>query len=135
MNNSRKFIFIVQGEGRGHMTQAIGLYNILTNAGHQVQQIFIGKSDRRAIPEYFLKSFSCPVQKIDSPNFVVDKANKKIRLISSILHNLKYLRRYYGSLNIIHNAVKKNKPDYLVTFYEFLGGYYHYIFPLTLRNT
>ena len=128
MDDPKKFIFLVQGEGRGHMTQAISLYNILTAAGHQVQQIFIGKSDRREVPDYFLKSFRCPIQKIDSPNFVADKSNRKIRLIPSILHNLKYLRRYYRSLKTIHSSVKENRPDYLVNFYEFLGGFYHLFF-------
>ena len=31
-----KFLFIVQGEGRGHLTQAITLENILLRNGHEV---------------------------------------------------------------------------------------------------
>lgn len=31
-----KFLFIVQGEGRGHLTQAITLEEILRRNGHEV---------------------------------------------------------------------------------------------------
>ena len=38
-----KFLFIVQGEGRGHLTQAITLEEILRRNGHEVvesQELF-----------------------------------------------------------------------------------------------
>ncbi len=128
MIKSKKFIFLVQGEGRGHMTQAISLYNILTKAGHQVTHIFIGKSKRRTVPEYFLRSFNCPVEMIDSPNFVSDKANKRIRLIPSVIHNIKYLPLYYKSLKHINRVVKEQHPDFIINFYEFLCGFYYLFF-------
>ena len=36
------FIFIIQGEGRGHMTQAISIYNMLQKVGHKVSCVMIG---------------------------------------------------------------------------------------------
>ena len=36
-----KFLFIVQGEGRGHLTQAITLENALRHNGHQVVEILV----------------------------------------------------------------------------------------------
>jgi len=38
-----RFLFIVQGEGRGHMTQAISMHDILVRNGHEVVEILIGK--------------------------------------------------------------------------------------------
>lgn len=134
MNSAKKFIFLVQGEGRGHMTQAISLYHILTDAGHRVNYVYIGKSKRRQVPEYFIKEFSCPVELIESPNFITDKDNRKIRLIPSILHNLKYLGRYYKSLKKIHQEALEIRPDYLVNFYEFLGGFYYLLFRPPCRH-
>jgi uncharacterized protein (TIGR00661 family) len=124
----KKFIFLVQGEGRGHMTQAISLYQILTNHGHQIQHIFIGNSNRREVPEYFIKSFNAPVELIDSPNFICDHRNKSIRLIPSIIYNLKYLIRFRKSLKRIHIVMSQNMPDTLINFYDFLGGFYNYFY-------
>jgi hypothetical protein len=33
MQDKKKFILVVQGEGRGHMTQAITLYDLLISKG------------------------------------------------------------------------------------------------------
>ncbi len=122
---SKKFIFLVQGEGRGHMTQAIGLYQILTGAGHQVIHVFTGKSERRKIPGYFTDSFNCPVEPLNSPNFVADPENKSIRLLPSILYNIRFLGKYKKSLNRINDIVKSAKPDGIINFYDFLGGFYN----------
>lgn len=35
-----KFLFIVQGEGRGHLTQAITLEEILRRNGHEVVEVW-----------------------------------------------------------------------------------------------
>jgi uncharacterized protein (TIGR00661 family) len=134
MNTPKKFVFLVQGEGRGHMTQAISLCGILTSAGHQVMHVFIGRSDRRKIPAYFIESFSCPVNEIDSPNFITDKNHKSIRLIPSILYNTRFLGRYFRSLRLIHQVVKMKRPDYVINFYEFLGGFYHTFYRTSSRH-
>ena len=46
-----KFLFIVQGEGRGHLTQAITLESILRRSGHEVVEVWADL--------FFLSSF-CP---------------------------------------------------------------------------
>ena len=45
-----KFLFVVQGEGRGHLTQAISLYEILNQAGHQVVSVMVGMDDEQNLP-------------------------------------------------------------------------------------
>ena len=50
-----KFLFIVQGEGRGHFTQAITLEAMLLRNGHQVgscRQKFVTYLARLFQPEY-----------------------------------------------------------------------------------
>jgi len=124
---------LVQGEGRGHMTQAISLYQILTVYGHEVLHIFIGKSSRRRIPQFFKSAFGVPVEQIDSPNFISDSKNKSIRLIPSILYNSVYLNRYRKSLNKLDSAVRHYQPDALISFYDFLGGFYNYFYKPSLK--
>ncbi len=119
-----KFLFLVQGEGRGHMTQAIELAKILVRNGHEVVHTFIGKSQRRKIPEYFYEQIPSSIDALQSPNFILDKDNKSLNLWKSITYNSKYLGTYKKSLDTIHQVVKKSNPDVMVNFYDFLGGFY-----------
>ena len=48
-----KYIFIVQGEGRGHLTQAITLSRLLRGRGHTLIKVMVGKSPQRKIPAFF----------------------------------------------------------------------------------
>jgi uncharacterized protein (TIGR00661 family) len=124
----KRFIFLVQGEGRGHMTQAIGLYQMLTSAGHEVVHVFIGKSSRRIVPSYFFRAFNTKVELLESPNFISDPENKSIRLMASIFYNLKFLNHYRKSLVKIHKAVTSSHADGIINFYDFLGGLYNFFF-------
>jgi uncharacterized protein (TIGR00661 family) len=119
-----RFLFLVQGEGRGHMTQAIELSNILTGNGHEVVHTFIGKSSRRNIPEYFFEQVKSEAETIQSPNFILDKDNKSLDLWKSITYNSRFLGTYKKSLGRIHEKVKQARPDVIVNFYDFIGGFY-----------
>lgn len=50
-----RYLFIVQGDGRGHMTQAIALSDILRRNGHEVVEVLVGKSKVRVIPDFFIR--------------------------------------------------------------------------------
>ena len=50
-----KFLFIVQGEGRGHLTQALTLEEHLRKEGHEIVEVLVGKSRTRELPEFFRK--------------------------------------------------------------------------------
>lgn len=119
-----KYVFLVQGEGRGHMTQAIVLSRILNRNGHEVVHTFIGKSKRRSVPNYFYENIESKVSQIESPNFILDKENKSLKLGRSITHNVRSLGTYKRSLDQIHKKVKETQPDALINFYDFLGGFY-----------
>ncbi len=51
-----KVIFVIQGEGRGHLTQALALKQMLLHEGHEVVKVLVGKSKNRVIPEFFHES-------------------------------------------------------------------------------
>ena len=44
--------FVVQREGRGHMTQALALDASLRDAARDVRRVLVGRSPWRSIPEY-----------------------------------------------------------------------------------
>ena len=124
----KRFIFLVQGEGRGHMTQAIGLYQMLKEAGHEIVHVFIGQSKRRKVPAYFFESFDVNIEPLDSPNFISDTENKSIRLLGSIFYNLKFLNHYRKSLARIHQVATETRADSIINFYDFLGGFYNFLY-------
>ena len=78
-----KVLFIVQGEGRGHLTQAITLEEILRRNGHEVVEVLVGKSNTRRLPGFFNRSIQAPVKRFLSPNFLPTADNKRANLTKS----------------------------------------------------
>ena len=39
-----RILFVIQGEGRGHLTQALSLRQKLVGEGHEVVGVLVGKS-------------------------------------------------------------------------------------------
>ena len=124
-----KVLFIVQGEGRGHMTQAITLRQELLHQGHQVLGALVGKSDRRQIPSFFYRHFEGMVFEFQSPNFLTSKKGKGILVGKTISYNLLSMRRYVRSLRWMHRWIVEAQPDMVINFYDLLGGCYHYFYP------
>ncbi len=121
-----KYLFIVQGEGRGHMTQAISLSQILREAGHDVVKVIVGKSPRRKIPEFFHEKIGAEIIELDSPNFVTDKNQKSVKPFRTLVTSLVRSPEYRKSIGTINQVVRHEKPDIIVNFYDFLGGLYNF---------
>ncbi|WP_436515271.1 glycosyltransferase family protein [Ekhidna sp. To15] len=119
-----KYIFIVQGEGRGHMTQAISLFQILKENGHDITHVIVGKSKNRELPKFFIDQIESPVSQLESPNFVTDKNARSVNVFKTLTTNLRKYRTFVKSVNQIDTIVKKEKPDVIINFYDFLSGLY-----------
>ena len=52
-----KILFIVQGEGRGHLTQAISMEKLLRSNGHEVVEVLVGKSESRRFRDFLSGTF------------------------------------------------------------------------------
>lgn len=117
-----RFLFIVQGEGRGHMTQAISMRDILTRNGHEITGVLVGKSRLREIPRFFYEKIKAPINTYESPNFQVSTNNKGIKIYQSILYNATHSGTFFRSIRFIKNRIKEVNPDVVINFYEMLGG-------------
>lgn len=122
------FLFIIQGEGRGHMTQAIALAQVLNTMGHQVSAVCIGTSKRRAIPDFVKNAFTIPIHQFESPNFYTDKKHKGIKIGKTITNNLIKSKDFIKSLEKIHALVSEYDPDIILNFYDILGGLYNLLY-------
>ena len=119
-----KYLFIVQGEGRGHLTQAIALAQILRRNGHEVTEVLVGKNPNRTLPRFFREQIGCRLRTFDSPPFDYGKSGKKGKVAKTILVNTtpKKLARWQKSINTIMRRIDKQGPDVVVNFYEILVG-------------
>ncbi|MCL1932253.1 MAG: glycosyltransferase [Candidatus Azobacteroides sp.] len=123
------FLFVVQGEGRGHLTQAIALREMLTKNGHEVAAVLVGKSNRRELPSFFLKSIQSEVLQFKSPNFLPASKNKQTNIWKSVIYNLLKTGSYLKSIHYIRNRIKNSNADIVVNFYEMLTGLTYALFP------
>jgi uncharacterized protein (TIGR00661 family) len=120
-----RFLFIVQGEGRGHMTQALALRSMLLKAGHTVAAVLVGRVEGRALPDFFTAALTEPLHLFDSPNFLKDKENKGVAWGDTLSHNLWRLKHFLHSAQQIRQWVKHYRPDLIVNFYDLLAGIAH----------
>lgn len=121
---SLRCLFIVQGEGRGHLTQAMSLRRLLLGAGHRVEGVVVGKSQCRAVPSFFQEDFEGPVTFVDSPSFVPDGEDRSVRPWATLLHELRRTPAFLRSLKRIDAAIERHDPDVIVNFFEPLMGAY-----------
>lgn len=117
-----KFIFIVQGEGRGHLTQALTLEERLRSEGHDVVEVLVGKSRYRKLPDFFIRQLKAPLNRFESPNFLPTPANRKNNITGSVIYNLLRLPAFVRSIFFIRKRIKASKADVVVNFYELLTG-------------
>lgn len=123
-----KFLFIVQGEGRGHLTQAITLENVLLRSGHEVVEILVGKSESRRLPGFFTRSVHAPVKQFVSPNFLPTPANKRVNITRSVLYNIAKVPEYLRSMHYINERIIKTGADMVINFYELLTGLTYFLY-------
>lgn len=114
----------MQGEGRGHLTQAISLSQTLREAGYQLVAVLVGGAAERPIPAFFYEQIHAPVETFSSPNLVFNSEGK-VDFRKTITHHLPHIFRFSKSLKQIHEAVKRHQPDLILNFYEILGGFYN----------
>lgn len=117
-----RFIFIIQGEGRGHLTQALVLQQIISRHGDELVGVMVGKSNHREIPAFFKTKINVPVYSFESPNFLPSSQHKKPSLVKSTIYNLCRTPKFLKSMQFIRQKTKQLQPDIIINFYELLTG-------------
>lgn len=119
---SLRCLFIVQGEGRGHLTQALALQAVLQRAGHTVAGVIVGQNRERRLPPFVRQQMAAPVHRVPSPTFVADAARRGIRLGATVWNGLRHLRRLPKRLDPLEALLRHYRPDVVVNFFEPLAG-------------
>lgn len=117
-----KFLFVVQGEGRGHLTQAMTLERLLLQRGHDVLKIMVGRSPQRTLPDFFVKGVKATVLQFDSMNFMPSSSNKRPDMLKTVVYNGIEMHKYFPSISLICDEIRSSGADVVVNFYELLAG-------------
>jgi UDP:flavonoid glycosyltransferase YjiC (YdhE family) len=112
--------FVVQGEGRGHMTQALALAGFLRDAGHEVERVLVGTSPFRSLPDYFVRGIGAPVETFSAPTQVPGPEARGMSVSRTAADALRRLPRFVAGAHRIH--VVTRSADIVVNFLDLLGG-------------
>jgi uncharacterized protein (TIGR00661 family) len=129
-----KYLFVIQGDGRGHMTQALALSDMLRRNGHEVAEVLLGRSISRDIPSFFKDKINAPVHTFETFSFIFDKDNRNVDMLKTGIYNLnaKVLLNYGKSLRFIRERIRESGADVVISFYEILMGFYRLRFHDTI---
>jgi uncharacterized protein (TIGR00661 family) len=121
-----KIVFLVQGEGRGHLTQAISMSQILKRTGHEVAGALVGNAVGRTIPVFFKEQIHAPVYYFNAPNIVYNGGGMNVkRTLLSLISNLP---GYIKSLRYLNRTIKEIQPNLIISFYETYSGLYNILY-------
>jgi UDP:flavonoid glycosyltransferase YjiC (YdhE family) len=123
-----KIMFTVQGDGRGHMTQAIAAAQTLERQGHEIVAVTIGTNPTRTLPEFFRSAFNDRLRPIASPGFAFQGA-RGVATLATARQVLSGVGRYYESLRTISDTIERAQPDLIVNFLEPLMGVFNLLQP------
>ncbi|WP_304235558.1 glycosyltransferase family protein [Jiulongibacter sediminis] len=119
-----RILFIVQGEGRGHMTQAISLNQQLSQTRHEVVACLIGKETPDDFCSTVEEQLNIPTHFFASPGLAYKVEGKGLSLKNTLLNNFGKTGRYLKSLNMMHHWIASYQPDIIINFYDLLAGMY-----------
>jgi uncharacterized protein (TIGR00661 family) len=121
-------MFTVQGDGRGHMTQAIACKQLLEHQGHEIVAVTVGKNPSRTVPEFFTNAFGDRVVAIESPGFSF-QGGRGVSTMATVRQAFCGLGRFRRSLATIAETVEHAQPDVIVNFLEPLTGVFNLLRP------
>ena len=117
-----RFLFVIQGEGRGHLTQAISLAQILQAAGHEVVRAMVGLAENRPIPAFFAEQFPAPHTPLTTPELVYCPKTNRLDLGATLRRAVTRLGTFRGSMRQLNAVIEQEQPDVVVNFFELLCG-------------
>ena len=128
-----RFLFVVQGEGRGHFMQAIEMKAMLERNGHEVVACLVGKNPLRVVPDYFYQRMEgTPVDTFDSPNFVQGVGGKHPSYFQTFVQNIVKLPGFSVSMHFLRTTIAEYAPDAIINFYDVMLGISNYLAPMQL---
>lgn len=115
---------IIQGEGRGHQTQAISFIKIIKNTHHQVSCCLVSSEDGVTVPA-LLQSEDLPVFPFRGPYLIYNRRTNDLMVGKTICKGIYNLFGYIRSIRFINAVMERSQVDLIINFYDVLGGFYN----------
>jgi uncharacterized protein (TIGR00661 family) len=116
-------MFCVLGEGRGHMTQAMAVKEMVESAGHQVVAVTLGVSSQRPVPDYFASAMKIPITQLPTLEFKY-KNNRSVSNTATLFGVFGKLPKYFRILRQLDDIVRATQPDVIINFFEPIAAFY-----------
>ncbi len=113
---------IIQGEGKGHFSQALTCCSMLEKRGLQVKRIYLGRSLFKPLPAYFESSLPAPARSFLSPNFIRTPDRKGIRILHSLVLNILAGPVYLFEACRTGIMMRRDRSDTVINFYDPVGA-------------
>jgi len=114
--------FTVQGEGRGHLSQALALKELLEEASHEIVGLLVGRSETRALPAYFAERMGLEPFFFPSPTTLPGRDRQGVSIWRTTTHNVRRMPAFLAARAAIRSRVRELEPDLVVNFYDALAG-------------
>lgn len=111
------FLFIVHGNGNGHQTQALALYEELTKQGHAVNKCVLTGSGNTRKGNLLKDTFE---DLTTIGGFEFSYKNGYLNFSSTFIKNALKFPKIVFALNQINNFITLYNPDYVISFYDVL---------------
>ncbi len=118
-----KMMFCVLGEGRGHMTQALAVKQMVEAKGHEVVAVAVGVSVDRPVPPYFEAALRMRVTQLETLGFRY-KNHRSVSAGATLAGVLGNLPKYRRLLRQLAGLIRATQPDVILNFFEPLTAFY-----------
>lgn len=116
-----RFLFVIQGEGRGHQTQAISVAQMVQSQGHEIMAL-VGVPDEETLPTLLKQQSYFTCQTYKSPNLVYNSKNNALSIPKTVFKNIRAFPHYIQSIQKIETTIQSFSPDIILNFYDVLIG-------------
>lgn len=131
----QKCSIIIQGEGKGHFSQALSAMEILENQNFEIKRVYLSRSFFRPTPAYFYSECKAPMATYFSPNFIRSADQKGIRVLLSLCINLLLSPVYIIETIRIGILMMSDRSKYIFNFYDPVGALSSRIFKARAKKT
>lgn len=117
-----RILISVQGEGRGHLTQAMAATQRLRRMGHEICSVIVGETPHRPLPQFFYDFFGEDFVRVPSPSLSIVN-NKSISPLRTGIRLLRQLPKYRSTADRVSGLIRDQAPDIVLNFYEPVTGW------------
>lgn len=123
----KRILLVLQGEGRGHQTQALAFTELARQKGYEIVGAVVSTPDGNTLPSLLAEQATFPIFPIASPGLGYTQSHR-LSLSKTFLQTLLGAPKLVRSLDQLHRIFLSQKPTWVINFYEPLWGIYAGLF-------